>query len=230
MTTDREPTVPECAGVQEDLAEFALGSLAGRQRSVVLAHLGGCPRCAEELEELSLVADAMLSVAPVVDPPVGFETRLFDRLGIAPRRRFVRLRRAKTVVFAAAAGLAGVGFGAGWLVAGTGSSPLAVSARPAGGTFASAQLAGNGQNLGVVSTYGGSPAWILMILRDASTSGEVQCYVTLSDGSTVKVGSFWLKHGYGGWSSPLSVPAKEVTGAMVIGSHGQVLASATLRL
>ncbi len=66
----------------ELLAELALGILTGRERAATLAHVENCPRCAEELELLSRAADAVVQVAPDREPPVGFEVRLFERMGV----------------------------------------------------------------------------------------------------------------------------------------------------
>ena len=76
-----------CDAYADDLAELALGVLTGRARAQALSHVESCPRCAEELEQLSRVADTVVQVAPEVEPPVGFEVRLFERMGVADARR-----------------------------------------------------------------------------------------------------------------------------------------------
>ena len=72
-----------CDAYDDELAELALGVLTGRERARVLVHVESCPRCAEELEQLSRTADAVVQVAPEVEPPLGFEVRLFERMGVA---------------------------------------------------------------------------------------------------------------------------------------------------
>ena len=67
----------------DDLAELALGVLTGRERARALSHVESCPRCADELEQLSRAADTVVQVAPEVEPPMGFEVRLFERMGVA---------------------------------------------------------------------------------------------------------------------------------------------------
>ena len=67
---------------EDDLAQLALGVLTGRERARVLSAPGVVPVCAEELEQLSRAADAVVAVAPEAEPPLGFETRLFERMGI----------------------------------------------------------------------------------------------------------------------------------------------------
>ena len=53
-----------CDAYADDLAELALGVLTGRARAQALSHVESCPRCAEELEQLSRVADTVVQVAP----------------------------------------------------------------------------------------------------------------------------------------------------------------------
>ena len=72
-----------CERYSCELAELALGVLTGRERVEALSHVESCPRCAEELEQLSRVADTVVQVAPEMEPPVGFEVRLFERMGVA---------------------------------------------------------------------------------------------------------------------------------------------------
>ncbi len=77
-----------CEEYGDELAELALGVLTGRDRARVLSHVDSCPRCAEELEILSRTADSVVQAAPDMEPPLGFEVRLFERMGltdVAPR-------------------------------------------------------------------------------------------------------------------------------------------------
>ena len=63
------------------------GVLTGRERARVLSHVESCPRCAEELEVLSRTADSVVQAAPEMEPPLGFEVRLFERMGVTDVRR-----------------------------------------------------------------------------------------------------------------------------------------------
>ena len=79
-----------CEQYGDELAELALGVLTGRDRARLLSHVESCPRCAEELEILSRTADSVVQAAPEMEPPLGFEVRLFERMGltdVTPRRR-----------------------------------------------------------------------------------------------------------------------------------------------
>jgi len=228
--------VPTCAAVQGDLAELALGTLAGRERADALSHLAGCPRCRAELERLSEAADALVQLAPPAEPPVGFEVRLFDRLGVVPRpearRRPGPGGRAVRVLLAAAAVVVAVAlaFGAGWAASpGTRSPSLGVTGGDFDGRLVSARLTVGDHADGEVLVYSADPSWMFMTVADAGRSAEVTCEVTTRGGRTVRVGTFWLSPGgYGAWGTALPVPAAEVRSARVVARDGTVLASAVL--
>src|SRR6516165_11354155 len=97
-----------CHDYAADLSELALGVLTGRERARTLSHVESCPRCTEELEQLSDAADDVLKVAPEVEPPLGFEVRLFERMGVTdvPRRTRRRARRWVPAALATAAAVA----------------------------------------------------------------------------------------------------------------------------
>ena len=72
---------PECERYADELAELALGTMTGRERAHILTHVESCPGCQAEMEQLSLAADSLLEVVPGVEPPLGFEVRLMERIG-----------------------------------------------------------------------------------------------------------------------------------------------------
>jgi hypothetical protein len=240
-----DPRQHLCDEHADNLAELALGILTGRERAATLAHVDACPRCAEELEHLSHVADAVVSIAPEVEPTVGFEVRLFNRMGLvesplistapsASRRRATAWRRVATsprwALAAAAVVLALVlGLSLGWS-----SGPSHTVTPHAGGgarsekEVATAALVENGRTVGRVSTYGGSNPWMIVTLADSSTHGRVICDVVTANGVTHKEGSFSAKDGYGAWGAPLRVAPQDVRKAEVVSSNGAVIATATL--
>src|SRR6202167_443761 len=158
-----------CEEYSNELAELALGVLTGRERARVLAHVEDCPRCADELELLSRVADTVVQAAPEMDPPLGFEVRLFERMGVSDvtprRRRFRPSRWVPAVVGVAAAALAlGLGLSL------TGSSPTpTVTAQPQGAhRVVTAALVEHGETVGHVMVVGGAKPWISMMMADSS--------------------------------------------------------------
>ncbi|MGH9294327.1 MAG: hypothetical protein ACRD0B_03260, partial [Acidimicrobiales bacterium] len=121
-----------CELVSALAPELALGTLGGAERAAALAHLEDCPCCRELVDGLAKTADALLVAARELDPPLGFEVRLLDRLravtpGTPPgavaeppappppperrrRRAFQVAAIAATAVIAAGAGI-GIGIG-----------------------------------------------------------------------------------------------------------------------
>jgi hypothetical protein len=226
----------------DNLAELALGILTGRERAATLAHVDSCSRCAEELEQLSHAADAVVSVAPEIEPTMGFEVRLFSQMGladVAPTPEVHRSgRRSAPAVWVARwprwalAGAAAVialalGLSIGWST-GSGHDGKTQKEGPAGAVVAAANLTVNGSTVGSVNTYGGPKPWMIVTLADSSSEGKVTCEVVTKDGVTHIVGSFTAKDGYGAWGAPLRVAPQDVRRAEVVSSSGKVIASAAL--
>jgi hypothetical protein len=205
-----------CEQYSGELAELALGVLTGRDRAQALSHVESCPRCTEELEQLSRVADTVVQVAPEMEPPIGFEVRLFEQMGVAdvPPRRRARPSRWVPVVAAAAIVALALGLGLG----------LTSSPTP---RVTSANLVEHGVTVGHVD-FGGTKPWMPMTLADSPAQGKVDCVVITNDGVTHWVGSFVARHGYGAWVAPLRVDPATVRTAEVVSPSGTVIATATL--
>jgi hypothetical protein len=214
-----------CEEFKEDLTSIALGTLSGRRRSEVLSHVENCPQCTAELDQLSMVADAVLHLAPEEDPPIGFELRLARRLQAdAAPRQTNRFRRVSYL--AAAALIVVIGFGVGALV---GSQNTNNTGQSTTANLASATLSSHGQNVGEVFVSGGTPSWMFMTIDSHSWSGVVTCELILANGKVENIGQFGLSGGYGSWGAPLTSPAGQVRSARLITASGVVLASANFR-
>jgi hypothetical protein len=72
-----------CAGMDDFAEEFALGLLDGAERASVVAHLEGCRTCGTRVAMLAEAGEQLLLIAPVVEPPLGFEQRVLAR--VAPQ-------------------------------------------------------------------------------------------------------------------------------------------------
>ena len=234
-----------CEEYGNDLAELALGVLTGRERARTLSHVESCARCAEELEILSRTSDTVLQAAQVMEPPLGFEVRLFERMGVtdaAPRQRRGRglgrgrgIRPSRWVP-------AVVGVAAAALVLGIGlsvtSSPSQNQQQAAGPTppptstsshqVVTADLVSAGKTVGRVMTFDGHKPWMSMMLDDSSAHGTVRCVVVTEDGKVHTVGTFESHEGYGSWMAPLPVNPATVRTAEVESPSGTVIATATL--
>jgi len=239
MTGDEMASGPECARYAGELAELALGIATGRERAEALAHVEGCPMCHGEMEQLSAAADSMLEVIPGIEPPLGFEVRLAERLGAGRAARqsaggWWKIRRPSLVFASLLAVVAlGAGVGAGWLVRG---GPPAVGrsafGTEPGGRVTTRSLVTGGRAIGYVTVYsnrspGGSgvTSWLYMSLDTGSWSGTATCEVRLADGTNVQLGTFWLDHGYGAWGVTLPSGTGKISSAYVV-SGKDVLASA----
>ncbi len=213
----------ECEALSDDLIEFALGTLSGRSRSLVLDHLETCAHCNAESESLADVADWMLWLAPDAEPPLGFETRVIERFrGSEAQRRIVRRRRAS--VFAVAAMLVAVlGVGVGAVVTShDGANLPSATVRPSTG-----RLMSGGQVLGEVTISSGSPSWMIMDVDTGKVSGVVWCEVTFANGRSETVGKFTISHGYGSWIAPIKASGSDVRSARIVKANGAVVAQAT---
>jgi len=213
-----------CDAYADDLAELALGALTGPPRAQALSHVESCPQCAEELEQLTRVADAIVQVAPEVEPPVGFEVRLFDRMGVSDRRH--RFRPSRWVLAGVAAAAAALALGLGLTL--PSSAPTTATAQAHHGKAISADLVENGATVGHVVAVGGTQPWMSMMLADSTARGTVDCIVVTTDGVTHHVGTFVARKGYGAWIAPLHVEPADIRAAEVVSPSGTVIATASL--
>jgi RNA polymerase sigma-70 factor (ECF subfamily) len=72
-------TSADCQAFEAMASELALDVLSGDERGAALAHLARCPSCSATLDDLAQVADHLLLLAPIIQPPIGFETRPWAR-------------------------------------------------------------------------------------------------------------------------------------------------------
>ncbi|WP_055590966.1 hypothetical protein [Peterkaempfera griseoplana] len=217
-----------CFQLHELGAELSLGVLPARERAAAVAHLDGCARCRAEVHRLTLAGDALLSLVPGAEPPVGFEDRVMARLG--PSLRPVqRLRRRRRLVLVAAAAVAALATGAGGWALGSAEGTATRTVVPAAAQtqLRSGQLMADGRVLGRVYVHGGPSPWLFMSVDADGVPGPVRCTVQRSDGSTVSVGTFPLRDGYGSWGA--GYPAgPDAIAVRLLSAGGTVLATAHL--
>jgi putative zinc finger protein len=237
-----------CPEFQDVAAELALGVLTGRERAQAMAHLEHCEACGANLRQLTLTGEGLLGLLPAMEPPAGFETRVMDRIGLAPpapapARRFAwlphlgrreasqggtdrprQLGRTRRVFAVAAVALAVVAGGLGGWAAGNGASS------PAGQPLHSAVLeSATHQHVGKIYLYQGRPQWMYMSVNMPSGTEAVICQVRDRDGHFTTVGSFRLTNGYGYWGSPAPGNPGSLMGARLVTAGGTVLATATFQ-
>jgi hypothetical protein len=214
-----------CERYVDNLAELALGTLTGRQRFATLGHVESCTHCADELEQLSRVSDAVLHMAPDVEPPLGFEVRVCSRME-SDQIRAPRHARHRLLLAGAAAVVAlALGLGIGLSV---GSSPSRTKVATTSKPLLTANLIEDRTTVGGVSLYGGSTPVLTMDLVKSLVQGTVTCEIVTDSGATYDLGTFKVTNGYGAWAAPLRVSPNVVRLARLISPQGATIATAML--
>ena len=200
-----------CEDLRALAAELALDELTGNDRAVALDHLTSCDKCRALVADLASVADTLLLLAPEVEPPSGFESRVVARVTPVPVRR----RRLQLVAAAVVAVLAG---GAAGLVLGhrgdTRSLPVAAVLTSADGRTAGSVVLADG------------PDRMTCVFEDPRFGGAYDVEVVLADGSTTDVGSFSAEGAPWSWTVRLPIDAADVRVVRVLGEGGAVRATA----
>jgi hypothetical protein len=228
-----------CVQVREEAAEFALDILEPEARSLLAAHLLRCQACREEVDAMCGVATRLIELVPGTEPPLGFDRRVLARVrDIPPASRSVwpfrhhvglgggrrssrrnRLIAAATAIAAAAALIFG---SVGWLM-GRSDHPTPDK------LILAAEFEQGGHDLGEVYAYRGTPPWLNMTVHDVRGDQKVTCELLGKDGSRTLLGSFDLVNGSGSWGAPDRWGLTGISGARLVGSHGQVIATAIFR-
>jgi hypothetical protein len=226
-----------CERMRELAPEIALGIADGEERARALRHLAECGECRRLVEQLSGVTDELLLLAPVEEPPVGFESRVVTALGLeepqreepaSPRRphwltlRWLapRLGPALAAVAVTAAALIAV-YHDDRQTAERYRETLAVAD---GQYFHAESLTdATGAESGVAFGYQGSPSWLLVTVdpahRDVVTSAEL----VTNDGRMVPLPALELDRN-GSWGGAIPINLYEVASVRLLGERpGAVL-------
>jgi hypothetical protein len=213
--------------MHELAADVALDIADGEQRAEALRHLADCAECRRLVEQLSEVADELLMLAPVQEPPAGFESRVLDRLGLGRPRRSRRLRRLTLRVapaLAAAAATAAV------LVSVYHDDHVTASRyrgalEEAGGKYFDAHRLRDpaGARAGIAFTYQGRPSWVLVTVDPAHRGEVAMAEIVTRRGRRLPLRGFRLRPD-GTWGGGIPVDAHEVASVRLLGRRpGQVL-------
>lgn len=76
-------TDEDCVYLRELVPEVVLGVGSATDRAKVSRHLRGCPACQREVGDASDDVDRLLLLAPMADPPPGFESRVLASVSAA---------------------------------------------------------------------------------------------------------------------------------------------------
>ena len=217
-----------CEEMHELAADVALDIADGEQRADALRHLAGCAECRRLVEQLSEVADGLLMLAPVQEPPAGFESRVLERLGLfgrpSPARRLRRITLRVAPALAAAAATAVV------LVAVYHDDHLTASRyrgtlEEANGKYFQAQRLRDpaGARSGIAFTYQGKPSWVLVTVDSAHRREVASGEIVTRSGRRVPLRGFHLRSD-GTWGGGIPVDVDQVASVRLLGRRpGQVL-------
>jgi hypothetical protein len=205
-----------CAELEELAAELALGTVSGAERAGALDHLARCAACRELVDDLAGVADRLLLLAPVAEPPPGFESKVLGRMGVGPVREIRRPRGRRLLVGVAALALVAAMSGAGvaWL-AQEDDRPVDIR------TVLIADDEGQWTCRAMV--YGDNPTWLVVSLDRVDGSNNSFTVEALHEGSPgpVAVGTLTLEKGHGTLARPLE-PAGDLQSVRVLDRGGRV--------
>jgi hypothetical protein len=203
---------------------LALGVVGGEERARALEHLAHCPDCRRELELMSEVADELLLMAPEREPPIGFESRVLER--VTPRAkskwRMVALAAAAAVVLAAVT--AGVVYRAGGHDRLLAAQYERVLSRFDGEYFQTAQLEGSPSGAsGQVFGYQGSPSWLFVLVPGQSDEGSYEITLETRLGKQVALGTVDVTATGGSWGKAIPVDLGEVARVRLEDANGHAL-------
>jgi hypothetical protein len=218
-----------------DLApELALGTIDGEERAEALRHLATCADCRRLVDRLTTVADELLMVAPVQEPPAGFESRVIDALGFRrppPRRRRARrllVRLGPPVAAAAATAVALIGVYHDDRVT---AERYRDTLEQADGKYFQAEPLrdATGAEAGVAFGYQGEPSWMLVTVNAGHRDQAASAELVTRDRRTIPLPGFELGAD-GSWGGAIPVNLYDVTAIRLLGDRpGQVLEASTVR-
>jgi hypothetical protein len=230
-----------CERVRELAPELALGIAAGPERDDALRHLTTCGECRRLVAELSTVGEELLLLAPALEPPADFESRVLHAIGNESQRglEFVRSarprprRRWATALAAAAAIALSAVIGGGAVLVATGDDRrLADSYRTVlgvgqGSFFAAAALEGAAGRIGTVFAYQGDPSWVVVSLDTPFDAGRVFAVsVRTPDGEYVELGRAELGGEHAVWGARLPFDVTTVVGLRLVAEDGTAFTAA----
>lgn len=214
-----------CAEVEALAAELALGGVAGAERAAALAHLTRCDACRTLVDELARAADGLLLLAPAVEPPPGFESRVLAAIGTASQPVPLRSGRPRLWLAAAAVVVAAALSGAGVaeLRHRGGEPPATVASAPIGVRTALVRDdAGRWTCRAVV--YGDDPTWLVVSLdrKDGLNAAFSVEAVRAGSADAVPVGTFTTTDGHGSLATTVSVQTQQFQAIRVLDQTGHV--------
>jgi hypothetical protein len=222
-----------CEEMHDLAAEIALGIADGEGRAEALRHLAACEDCRRDVEQLSQVADELLVLAPVQEPPAGFESRVVQAMGLreAPaRRRRARWLSPRWLAPRLGPALATAAVTAVALIAvyhddrQTAEHYRGILEQADGRYFQAEPLADEtGARSGVVFGYDGSTSWLFLTVDASHRDEVVKGELVNKQGRTIRLPSLELDR-RGSWGGAIPVNLYNVASIRLLGEHpGEIL-------
>jgi Putative zinc-finger len=215
-----------CEELQRLAPEIALGTVDGEERAEALRHLATCGECRRLVDQLTTVADELLMLAPVQEPPVGFESRVIDALGLRrPRRRLGRRVLTWLGPPVAAAAVTAVALVAVYHDDRVTAERYRTTLEQANGEYFQAEQLrdGTGAEAGVAFAYQGHPSWLLVTVDPRHRDQVASAELVTRDRRTLRLPGFELGPD-GSWGGVIPVDVYEVSAIRLLGDRpGQVL-------
>ncbi|WP_165440051.1 hypothetical protein [Micromonospora kangleipakensis] len=204
------------------LPELATGAAAGDDRAWALAHVSRCQDCRRDLNQLTTAADAVLLLAPSVEPPPRFESTVLARLDAAstppPRRRLLARRRVVAALAFAVCMLVAAGGGALYVQSRTAEDRrLAEQYRQtlavANGRYlkATTLTTADARPAGTVFLYQGNPSWLLVTVTTAPADGAYSVLAVDRAGAAHAIGTCQVINRTGTFGYRLRMAVAEVS-------------------
>ena len=200
--------------------ELALGIISGEERAQVLAHVTSCAGCRRFVDNLAATADAILLMAPEIEPPAGFESGVLAQVRTRDPRK-----RTRVAMIAAAVSLAALAAIGGTLWATAADRDLASHYRAAleeadGQYFGVRALRADGTKVGNLFVYQGDPSWIFVVFDEGAGGESYSAEVSTRDGDEIPLGSFDLPDGKRTWGTHLDIDLRDVAMVRLIEEDG----------
>ena len=215
-----------CAEFEEHMETLAIGELAEPEASRLLAHAASCASCQAHLDAVSGLVDSLLQLTPSVEPPPGFESRVFERLHVGVRAPSSRWRSFAVVAACIAALLGGIALGNTVLGGADDSANASAGTVTRAGTIAAV----DGSSLGSAQLVSGAHPFVLVTIDNPKDSNrEVWCELRLASGESVTVGS-WSYDDVAGmvWAVGIDPALLDAVEMRIVAADGSVLATAVL--
>ncbi|MGE0879174.1 MAG: hypothetical protein AB7L13_10030 [Acidimicrobiia bacterium] len=226
-----------CERVRERAEELALGHIVDPERAELLAHVDGCPDCRRDIEDLSALTDELLSLAPQLEPPDGFEGRVLTRMSgpsvaAAPRRRVGLVAASVAALAVAASAVGGYAVGHSNSDSATGTA-VVVTTAPATATPVQREgdiVRADGSKSGhVLLSAEPRPYVIVTIDQPRPFTGRVMCELISSTGSARTVGSWSYEEiEQGAWATGIDPWLLTAVRMNVRDAGGNLVATAVL--